>query len=154
MACWRKTLNALKKSVNARNGFSLVECLLLILVVVLALGAIMATMIWASDLGSFYRATLGMRTVAASIFEAMESIPPATLDSDFDTAFTDLIASFGGSGGRLGGYTITATAAPPVNGAREVTMTISQAASKKANYTLKRSINSFSENTADDVVNE
>jgi type II secretory pathway pseudopilin PulG len=146
------TLSMRKRSVDTRGGFSLVDCLILLLILGLALGAITSTLFWASDLGNFNRATLGMRTVTSSLFEALESIPPATLDSDFNAAFANLIASLGGSGGRLGGYTITATAEPAVNGAREVTMTISQEASKKGKYTLKRSVNSFSENTADDVV--
>jgi hypothetical protein len=135
-----------------RGGFSLVECILLLLILGLALGAVTSTLFWASNLGNFNRATLGMRTVASSLFEALESIPPAELDSDFNNAFLDLITTLGGSNGRLGGYSIAATAASAVNGSREVTMTISQAVSKKGKYTLKRSINSFSENTADDVV--
>lgn len=149
---WRMTLSMRKGSVNARGGFSLIDCLILLLILGLALGAITSTLLWASDLGNFNRATLGMRTVASSVFEALESVPPAALDSDFANAFADLVASLGGSGGALGGYTITATAEPAVNGAREVTLKISQTASKKAAYTLKRSVNSFSENTADDVV--
>jgi type II secretory pathway pseudopilin PulG len=146
------TLSIRKRSVNTRGGFSLIDCLILLLILGLALGAITSTLFWASDLGNFSRATLGMRTVASSVFEALESIPPATLDSNFNSAFANVIQSLGGGSGRLGGYAIAATAQPAVNGAREVTMTISQPTSKKAKYTLKRFINSFSENTADDVV--
>ncbi|MDR1623169.1 MAG: hypothetical protein LBS00_12450 [Synergistaceae bacterium] len=148
----RMTWSIRKRSANTRGGFSLIDCLILLLILGLALGAITSTLFWASDLGNFNRASLGMRTVASSVFEALESVPPAVLDSNFNAAFTALIASLGGSGNRLGGYTFTATSAPAVNGAREVTMTISQTASKKANYTLRRPINSFSENTADDVI--
>ncbi|MDR1376372.1 MAG: hypothetical protein LBJ22_02580 [Synergistaceae bacterium] len=135
-----------------RRGISMVECLILLLILGLALEAIVTTMFWASDLGSFNRATLEMHTIASSVFEALEAVPPDDLSGDFAGSFESVIASLGGSGEWLGGYAVAATAGPADNGSRVVTMTVSQTLSKKADYVVKRSINSFSENTTDDVV--
>ena len=111
----RTVLGIRPRSANSREGFTIIEALVLLVILGVALGAIITTVLWASDLGSFNRATLGMRTVASSLFESLEAIPPATLDSDFDGAFAALIVSLGGSGNQLGGDTVAASAAPPAN---------------------------------------
>jgi inosine-uridine nucleoside N-ribohydrolase len=85
------------------------------------------------------------------LFEVLESVPPASLDADFDAAVTDAIALIGGSGSKLRGYTVAAANVSSANGVRVVKLTLSMPSSKKAPLIIQRAINSFSEETVDDV---
>jgi hypothetical protein len=139
------------------RGVSIVECLILIIVLGITMGGIISTVLWASDLTSFNRAELGMRTVAASVFESLEAISPADLDANFDLAVAGVITTLGGnvggSGNILGGFTLDARSISSVNGVRTISLTISVPSSKKRMpLVLERCINSFSEDTVDDVL--
>jgi hypothetical protein len=123
----------------------------LILIFGLSIWAIMSSAVAASNLETFGRMELGARTTAASLFEVLESFSPASLDANFGESVADAIALLGGSGDGLRGHTVAAVSVSSANGVRVIRLTLSSA-TKKAPLVVEKAINSYSEETVDDVV--
>jgi hypothetical protein len=150
MAYLRKKNCAYGKKFRSRSSFTLVECLLTVLIFGAFIGAVISSALFASRLETFSRAELGARTTASSLFEVLESVSPSSLGADFNGAVSDSIALLGGSGNRLRGFTVGAeTASEP--GVRVVRLTLSSS-SQRAPLVVERAINGYSEETVDDIV--
>ncbi|MDR1874242.1 MAG: hypothetical protein LBQ90_04410 [Synergistaceae bacterium] len=144
---------ALGNKPSARPGFTIVECILLILILGIAVEAILSSAIWASSLGTFSREELKAHFIAVGLFDTLEAIPPASFDVDFDGAVREAIIAMGGNGDCLHGHKVTVDNIASANGVRTVELTLSaSAASKKAPLVMRKSINSLSEKTVGDLV--
>ncbi|MDR1978384.1 MAG: hypothetical protein LBQ42_06590 [Synergistaceae bacterium] len=144
---------ALGNKPTARPGFTIVECILLMLILGISVGAILSSAIWVSNLGTFSREELKAHSIAAGLFDTLEAMPPASFDVDFDGAVREAIIAMGGNGDYLHGHKVTVDNISSANGVRTVELTLSApAASKKAPLVMRKSINNLSEKTVGDVV--
>ncbi|MDR1621253.1 MAG: hypothetical protein LBS00_02635 [Synergistaceae bacterium] len=141
------------KKPRARKGFTIVECVLSMLILGVSIWAVLYSAIGASNLGAFSRDELKAHSVAAGLFETLEAMPPASFNADFDEAVREAIAAMGGSGNSLRGYRVDVGNIASGNGVRLVQLTLSTpSGSKKAPFVVRKPVNNFSEKTVDDVI--
>ncbi|MDR2180218.1 MAG: hypothetical protein LBP21_07905 [Synergistaceae bacterium] len=137
---------------GVRGGFTVVECVLLIVILGVSIWGILYSAIGASRLGALGRDELKSRSVATALFETLEAMPPTNFDANFDKTVREAIILMGGSGDHLHGYKVVADNIASDGGAHLIQLTLSSPHSKKAPFVLRKSINKFSEKTADDVI--
>ena len=143
----------IRKGQRIRKGFTVAECVLLILILGVAIWAILSSIIGASHLGTSSRDELKARSVASGLFDTLEAIPPASFDVDFKGTVRKAIITMGGNGDTLHGYKVVVDNIASGNGVRLIQLTLStSSASKKAPFVVRKSLNQLSEKTVNDVI--
>ncbi|MDR2179222.1 MAG: hypothetical protein LBP21_02840 [Synergistaceae bacterium] len=72
------------KNKNRHKGISMAECIILVLVVAITMGAILQTIAWSVGLQTFSREDIGVHIFANNWFEALESLHPDVIKSGSD----------------------------------------------------------------------
>jgi hypothetical protein len=146
-----------------REGVSIVECLILMIVLGITLWAILSTAAWSTELRVFAKQEIDARILASSWFEVFESVdpepkpphPPFNLD---DTAayvaeFLDPNTSgTAATGFMIHGYRVLAEEVDNDDGVRTVRLTLrwGPGAKRKNPFALVRRINAKSSETVSD----
>jgi type II secretory pathway pseudopilin PulG len=148
------TLNKTRTKLRFHQGFSIVECVLLILILGVSIWAILSSAMGISNLGAFSREELKAHSVAAGFFDTLEAMPPASFDTDFDGTVREAVAAMGGYDDKLRGYKVVVeNLASSNNGVRLVQLTLfTSPVSKKTPLIIRKSLNRFSEKTVDDAI--
>lgn len=167
---------AVKTAVRRRKGVSLVEAMILILVLALTMGAMFATMAWASRTHAFGRQGTESRQVLFAWLQTFESVwppnnlwppfdpndpvpappPPGTIIQRADEQIVivgNMLGTWDAPSGRalIGSYTVQAVPAAQA-GDGLMTLAITVRAGNRELVTLNRSFNIFSSDAVMDVV--
>jgi hypothetical protein len=144
-------------TLRAREGVTIAECIILVVVVSVALGGLFTTMTWANNTYTFSKQDMGARGLLFSWVQGFESRWKDPMNVD-DTA-KDVTQSMGGtwnSGkGTIGTLTLTASEVARGNGRMKLRIAIFGGQSRKDNkdgkiLDLERSFNLYSNDTVSD----
>ncbi|MDR1978474.1 MAG: hypothetical protein LBQ42_07055 [Synergistaceae bacterium] len=144
---WRK---------QRRKGISIVECIILLVIVSVTIGAIMQTIAWSIGLQTFSREDLGIHIFVNNWFEALESLPPSRLgmgNSDLEDASVPggkIVDQVKARMGRASPYKYEASRAGPVNGTYTIRLEVWPSSKQRSSRVVLRDINTFSTATAPD----
>ncbi|MDR2179575.1 MAG: hypothetical protein LBP21_04660 [Synergistaceae bacterium] len=136
-----------------RKGMGIAECLILMVVVVVTFGAIFSVMAAATKSHGFSKQDKNSRELFFSWIQTFESLYP-NVHSDPDDATEAAAKMLGGtwtgSDARIGGFILTAVNSGVSGGSLELHVTIRAGDSKKPLVDLKRTYNSYSNETVSD----
>lgn len=139
--------------VKRRKGVSIIECVILMVILAIAIGAIMSTAIWSSELRISTKGHIGTYIAANNWFEAAEALPPASFDMGVTPAnFAETVA---GVTNLLGGanrvdFKFDVRRISSGNGTHSIELTISNVSLKNEPFVVTRSLNAFSNATVPD----
>jgi len=153
----------IKAAGKRRKGISIVECIILMVVLGLTIGAIFTTMAWAQKSYAFGKQDKESRELFFSWVQSFESLwRPNHEDSDpkiedaVEAVAIKMNGTYYGGVSRIGVYTVTATDRTPASEVRKrlvLEITIRTAGRRDPWVRLNRSFNWFSNETvSDDVV--
>jgi hypothetical protein len=133
---------------------TLVESIIAIIVVFVVIAAVLTTVAMSAQMIGSARSDLGIHTLAANWFEALEAQDPDALSGDFSgavrnaTKAIDPLATGSGMSYEVGGYTLTAERNTPNNGVVTVSVLIrSSSGSNWQGARFEKIFNTFSNAT-------
>ena len=134
-----------KIKVRRRQGMTIVEVVILMVVLGLSIWAVMSTAIWASQVQASTRQDMGMRVFASSWFEIAESLPAVSFDSgNFTGTIASVIQKVKGQADTP--FNIEAFLDRSARGAHTIRLVLSPGG-KKSSVTYTRGVNSISHET-------
>jgi hypothetical protein len=146
-----------------REGVTIVECVILMVILGVPLWAILATAIWSSELRVFAKEEINARILASSWFEVFESINPEPLpplppfNINDTAAYVARVLDPNASGNpftgfMVQGYRVLAEEIANTEGVRSVQLTLrwGQGSKRGTPYVLVRRINARSSETVSD----
>ncbi|MDR1874798.1 MAG: hypothetical protein LBQ90_07300 [Synergistaceae bacterium] len=137
---------------SRRRGISIVECLILMVVVAIAIGAIMQTVAWSMNLQVTSRENMGAYLFVNNWFETLESLEPSSIDAGNFSSAGDIRAAVQARMGKKPPYRYEVTRGPTnlSGGVYTVRLEVWPSSTKARSLVVSRDVNRFSTKTAPD----